>query len=367
MRKEFSAPCLMDISVTKRCNLNCDYCSACAEPSYDSSKELSLEEFKVIFKEINDLNVHRISLAGGEPFVREDFIDILAEATKYRFSTIINTNGILIDDEMAKTLTKFNFDRICVTLDGSKSEIHDLHRGKGTFNKVIKGINYLKRYNLPVSTLFTLNDSNMNDLIDCIKLNESLGIEYMTAMVLCPTGRASNGELLLTKEKWYPLFMKLTNMLKNNEIKLKFKIVPPNESQVFWLFYFPLKYYGKLELLSLWKQSVNENIEVRQVSCTAGIKACSIDENGDIYGCDLMMGMDNFIAGSLRKNSLSEIWNNSPLFNKLRKINFSDIKGKCSDCEYSWCGAGCRSTAYNMSGDLFGSDESCFYKKEVDN
>ncbi|GEM_PF-3753495 len=32
MRKEFSALCLMDISVTKRCNLNCDYCSACAEP-----------------------------------------------------------------------------------------------------------------------------------------------------------------------------------------------------------------------------------------------------------------------------------------------------------------------------------------------
>lgn len=235
----------MDISATKRCNLNCDYCSACAEPGYDSSKELSLEEFKVIFKEINDLNVHRISLAGGEPFVREDFIDILAEATKYRFSTII------------------------------------------------------------------------------------------------------------------------TNMLMNNEIKLKFKIVPPNESQVFWLFYFPLKHYGKLELLTLWKQSVNKDIDIRQVSCTAGVKACSIDENGDIYGCDLMMGMDNFIAGSLRQNSLSEIWNNSALFNKLRKINFSDIKGKCSDCECAWCGAGCRSAAYNMSGDLFGSDESCFYNKEV--
>lgn len=40
-------------------------------------------------------------------------------------------------------------------------------------------------------------------------------------------------------------------------------------------------------------------------------------------------------------------------------------------CKFFWRGGGvydlseASSAAYNMSGDLLGSDESCFYKKEV--
>lgn len=365
MREFYSSPSLIDISVTKRCNLKCEYCSASSSPDYDSSNELTLDEFKEIFKELNNLDVHRVALAGGEPFMREDFFSILEEASNYRFATVINTNGTLITEDIAKQLTNFNFDRICVTLDGSKPEYHDVHRGAGTFNTTIRGIKLLQKYNLPVSTLFTLNDSNMENLIDCIKFNEILGIQYMTVMVLCPTGRASNGELLLNKERWYPLFLKLTEMIKNNEIKLNFKIVPPNESEVFWLFYFPLKHYDKLDLLPLWNQKIDQPKGKREISCQAGVKACSIDQNGDIYGCDLMMGIDEFIAGNIREQSFEEIWNNSPLFNKFRSFEFDKIKGKCSKCELSWCGAGCRSASYNLNGDILNSDDSCFYSEEV--
>ena len=43
-------------------------------------------------------------------------------------------------------------------------------------------------------------------------------------------------------------------MKSRNEIKINFKIVPPNEGNVFWLFYFPLKYYNRLDLLKYWNQ-----------------------------------------------------------------------------------------------------------------
>jgi len=233
------------------------------------------------------------------------------------------------------------------------------------FYSALRGIKLLQKYKLPVSTLFTLNDSNLDDLINCIRFNEQLGINYMTVMVLCPTGRASNGDLLINKDRWYPLFMQLTNMKLNNEIKLNFKIVPPNESEVFWLFYFPLKYYNKLNLLYLWNQELNEINPHRNISCQAGIKACSIDQNGDIYGCDLMMGIDDFIAGNLRNDTLLNIWNHSTLFNEFRNFEFKDVKGKCSNCDLKWCGAGCRSASYNLNGDLYNSDDSCFFEEEV--
>lgn len=362
MRDFYSAPCLIDMTITKKCNLKCDYCCVESSPDINTEEELSVDEFKILFKEFDELNVHRISLSGGEPFIRSDFFEILEEALKYKFAVVINTNGTLITDEIAKKLSKYKFDRICVTLDGSMAEIHEYFRGKGTFKKTLEGIKSLQKYGVNVSTLFTLNKININNLIDCIKFNENLGIDYMSVMVLCPTGRAKDGKLLINKETWYPIFMKLTNMLLNDEIKLNFKIVPPNESQVFWLYYFPLEYYNKLNLLSLWGQNIENKNFKRELSCQAGIAACYINSFGKVYGCELISSMDEFIAGNIRYESFKDIWNNSEVFNKLRKIKFKDINGKCSKCPHEWCGAGCRSTALNLGKDIYSSDESCFYE-----
>lgn len=366
MKSYYTSPSLIDICVTKRCNLKCDYCSASACPNYDNTHELSALDFKKIFDEIDEMHVHRISLGGGEPFIRNDFFEILDAAVKHNFATIINTNATLINAEIAQRLSNYSFDRICVTLDGSTKEIHECHRGKDTFFKVIQGIRNLQKHKLPISTLFTLNADNISDLINTIKFNEELGIEYMTVMVVCPTGRASSDNLI-TKEKWYPLFLKLTEMKLNNEIKLNFKIVPPNESNVFWLYYFPLKYYNKLDLLYLWNQELPKENSKREISCYAGVKSLSIDENGDVYGCDLMTGIKEFVAGNLKEQSLYNIWHYSPVFKEFREAQFSMLTGKCATCENTWCGGGCRSAAYNMDKSFYGSDLSCFAEVSNDN
>lgn len=222
----------------------------------------------------------------------------------------------------------------------------------------------MQKYNLPVSTLFTLYEKNVDDLIPTIKLNENLNIQYMTVMIVCPTGRAALNKMILTKEKWYPVFNKLTDMLYNKEINLKFKIVPPNESDIFWLFYFPLEYYNRLDLLNIWKQYLDKADKSRRISCKAGITTCSINYNGDVYGCSLMTSIDYFKAGNIRKNTLKFIWQNSEIFKKLRNLEFKDINGSCSKCNLKWCGGGCRSSAYNLTSSIYGSDETCFYNME---
>ncbi len=360
MRKHFSAPVLADISLTNRCNLRCEYCYASSGDKSNEIDELSVDNYISLFEQLDKMNVHRISLSGGEPFVREDFFEILNEAQKYNFAIVINSNGTLITNEVAKKLKQYRFDRICITIDGSCEKIHDKIRGKGSFIKALQGIQRLQKYNLPVSTLFTLNENNVEDLINSIKLNETMGINYMSVMVMCPTGRASQGQLLLTKEKWYPIFFELSQMKERNEIRLNFKIVPPNEGNIFWLFYFPLKFYNRVDLLKFWNQDCysKENCEV---SCQAGIKSISIMCNGDVYGCDLMIGIEEFRAGNITEKPITDIWENSETFYKLRSIEKKDLKGKCHDCKYIWCGGGCRSAAYNLDGDIKGSDLSCFY------
>lgn len=363
MRQYYSAPSLVDISITNRCNLHCPFCYAKSNNNLSDYDELSLEDYKQLFYELDQINVLRVALTGGEPFIREDILDIIKEFNQHHFAKIINTNGTLIDEYIAYKLTKFNIDRICVSLDGSNNMVHDKIRGKGTFDKVITSINILKNFNLPVSTLFTLNTLNVHDLINCIKLNEELEMEYMTVMMVCPTGRASDGGILPTKEQWFPICLKLSEMIKNDEINLKFKIVPPNESKAWWQLYFPLDNYNKLDLLHYWPYndvSINSKSN-REISCQAGIKACSIIHNGDVYGCDLMIGINELRAGNIKNTKLIDIWNSSSVFKLLRSIRYNELHGKCKKCPYHWCGGGCRSAAYNLSGDIYGSDESCFY------
>lgn len=365
MREYSPFPLLVDISVTNRCNLNCSYCSADSGPFARKKDELSIEMLDSLFKELDYMGVPRVGITGGEPFMREDILEILELFSKYRFTKILNTNGILINDKISRKLVPLNLDRICVTLDGSKSEIHDSQRGKGSFNKVVEGIRNLQRYNLPVSTLFTLGKHNVDDLINTIKLNDKLGIEYMSVMVICPTGRANDGSILADKNSWYPVFYDLTKRIYAGEFNVKFRIVPPNESQIFWTHYFPLAHYGRLDLLEkVWNQSI-ETIETsnREISCKAGISSCAINHKGDVYGCDLMNGIESLVAGNIKEKSFNEIWHNSDIFKKLRNIHMKDLSGKCSTCQIPWCGGGCRCSALELDNSILGSDLACFYEE----
>ena len=181
----------------------------------------------------------------------------------------------------------------------------------------------------------------------------------MTVMVVCPTGRATDKNLV-SKEDWYSLFFKLSEMKARGEIHINFKIVPPNESEAFWLYYYPLKYYDRLDLLKYWNQDISTQVTKREISCMAGVKAACVTPKGDVYGCELMVSNPDFCAGNIKETSFKSIWDNSDVFEMFRKTRFEDLTGKCSKCKNEWCGGGCRSSAFNLTGSYFGSDLTCF-------
>nr|WP_279010356.1 radical SAM protein [Vagococcus fluvialis] len=367
-REYLSSPLLVDYDLTNYCNAKCTYCSANATPQEDIKKELTLLEITELFNELDRMNVLKVSIGGGEPFARKDIFDVLSIFEQYNFVKVLNTNAMLITDKKAKQLKTYNLDRVCVTIDGSNEKIHDLTRGRGSFKQTIHGVANLLKYNIPLTVLFTLNNTNTKDFINTIKFVESLGIDSLTAMVMCPTGRAANGSFSLNKDTWYPVFLKISEMLANEEIKLRLRIIPPNESDVLWSHYFPLEHYSRLDLLEQWEFNFSNysKKENREISCQAGIKACSISSQGDVYGCNLMTALSALNAGNIRTESFEEIWHNSSVFKSFRSMNFEDLDGPCSRCPHEWCGGGCRSAAMNLTGSLTGSDISCFYAETME-
>ena len=65
-------------------------------------------------------------------------------------------------------------------------------------------------------------------------------------------------------------------------------------------------------------------------------------------------------CGSIRKNSLADIWRDSAIFKKLRDYN--TLKGKCGRCEFKGICGGCRARAYGETGDYLDEEPFCTYE-----
>ena len=135
-----------DIEVTNRCNLACLYCYAEVNKS---TFELSLEEWKEILTPMHENGLRAVLFSGGEPFIRDDFVDLLKWSAG-KFITEINTNGRYIDSDIAAELSKLNLKRAQVSLDSFTSEHHDNLRGKHAHRFAINAIEALRQHDVPV-------------------------------------------------------------------------------------------------------------------------------------------------------------------------------------------------------------------------
>jgi SynChlorMet cassette radical SAM/SPASM protein ScmE len=125
-RRLQKAPQFVEIDITAQCNQRCAYCSHFGSAS-DTGPDLPKEEWTALFQELSRSSVLSVTIGGGEPFIRNDIIEILEEVIRNKMRFDIGTNGTLITDEMARFLAstkRCNF--VQVSIDGSNAEMHDI-------------------------------------------------------------------------------------------------------------------------------------------------------------------------------------------------------------------------------------------------
>jgi pyruvate-formate lyase-activating enzyme len=122
------------------CNLHCDYCCVRSSPKA-LRRELGLARIERIASEAAALGVGEFFLTGGEPFLLPDIAEILGACTAVAPTTVL-TNGALLVGRRFEALRSVRKDRLTlqISLDSPTPEIHDLHRGKGTWERALKSI-----------------------------------------------------------------------------------------------------------------------------------------------------------------------------------------------------------------------------------
>jgi uncharacterized Fe-S cluster-containing radical SAM superfamily protein len=122
------------------CNLACDYCCVRSSPRADA-RMLSLDRVRRVASEARAAGVQELWVTGGEPFIRADIADVL-DACAGQLPTTVLTNGMLLRGARLAALSELPRNRLAlqVSLDSPDPELHDRHRGSGSWDRAVAGI-----------------------------------------------------------------------------------------------------------------------------------------------------------------------------------------------------------------------------------
>jgi uncharacterized protein len=176
------------------CNLGCSYCFFLdKEELYEGSRfHMSDEDLERYISQL--ISAHSsptvtVAWQGGEPTLMGlDFYRRAVEIQEqYRrpgmvFENTIQTNGTLLTDEWCEFLKEHNF-LVGISIDGPKP-LHDVHRvtkkGKGTFDKVMRGLRLLQKYEVEYNVLTTVNSVNGDFPLEVYQfLRDEVGTTWM--------------------------------------------------------------------------------------------------------------------------------------------------------------------------------------------
>lgn len=133
---------MAELDITYRCNCRCQMCQRWKDPRRD---ELSVAEYRQLAVTFNNLGVHQVSIAGGEPLLRDDVFHIIASLSRHGMSVNLCTNGILLH-KYPEEICRSGATCVTVSLDGVTAESHDTIRGVSDSLRLIeKGIRMLLR------------------------------------------------------------------------------------------------------------------------------------------------------------------------------------------------------------------------------
>ncbi len=291
--------------ITEQCNLDCHLCYGnCKEPK--PLRELTAEKWRVVIDDLAASGVIWLYIEGGEPFLKEGFVDVLA-ANTHRMFTMVRTNGTLIDRPLARRLKEIDVGIILVDLWGANAPVHDRLTGvTGSYERSLRGIEHLVEAGIETQMLLILNRHNVDELQSYVELAASRGVRTVGILRLYPLGRV--------KQQWGELALSLEEMTKAID-----ELTPPPSVRV----------------MQSWHP--------RNANCCWQMSA--INAFGDSIGCAYLREYVNF--GNVLSTPFLDTWNHARAVQLRRGI----VERSCRQCaQTQGSHGGCRSTAYAFHG-----------------
>jgi len=317
---------------TSRCNLRCLHCYSFSEHNH-CSNELTTAQAKRLLSALAEVNCPVVLFSGGEPLLRNDLFDLLAEAKQLALRTVISSNGTSIDSAAAGKLAGLGVSYVGISIDGDQS-FHDAFRqSAGCFKAALAGVENCQKAGLKTGLRFTITKQNANKIPAVFDIAASANIRRICFYHLVKAGRAKklNSQLLTPQQTRQAVDTIIEKTKEFVQKKLVDEVLTVgNHADGPYLLL-------KLQQNSTSKDAARTTHDARRFLLAnggnkIGEKIASVGWDGSVYPDQFWR---NYSLGSVKNKTFKEIWENSnePVLGKLRKKNeFADKR--CLRCKW---------------------------------
>ena len=336
---------LLQWHITHRCNLRCAHCY---QDRYDGTGELSLDQLLDVLRDYEGMLAEwradagspravrgHITLTGGEPFARRDFMPLLERiaGARDRYSFALLTNGSFIDVAMARRLRRLRPRFVQVSMEGTEAT-HDRIRGPGDFRRTVAAIRHLVRFGIPTLISFTAHRLNFREFPAVAGLGIRLGVNRVWSDRLIPAVHRTGVDApeILSPEETQEFF----------EIMAEAR----RRAQRRWFCRTEIAMHRALQFLVDGDDAYH---------CTAGDSLITVMPDGDVYPCRRMP----IPVGNVLRSSLRDIYHTNTLLRQLR--DRSQTSDGCTGCDHlARCRGGLKCLSYAVTGNPFARDPGCW-------
>jgi mycofactocin radical SAM maturase len=313
--------------ITEACNLSCSHCLS-ADLRAPGRGELDLERCLDVIDELARMQVFQINVGGGEPFLREDFLEILNHAHRRGITTCVSTNGTVLDGDLVDELLCMTAPvYLQVSLDGAFAATNDAIRGPGTFDRILHGIGLLAERGYPDFSLnMVVTSVNAGELADFHKLARRYGARTRLSRFR-PSGAGCGcwEEYRLSREQLLELSVFLGDHPEIATGDSFFALAPES------------------------RRALGLNM------CGAARMTCAIAPDGSVYPCAFLCD-PAFLAGNVTADPLSAIFTAAPVLQGFRDVEVESCRG----CDrFSVCHGGCPAIGYFLTRSIDTPDPEC--------
>ncbi len=328
--------------LTLACNLRCIHCGSTAGKI--RADELDRTEAMAVVDSLVEVGCERVTLMGGEPFMRRDWTDVAARLTGAGVIVEVLTNGHLVDDEIVQQLLDTGVSSVSISVDGTP-EVHDELRDQaGSFEEALGAVRRLKAAGFPVGVVTQINRLNLltlpglyRHLLDAgvdgwqLQLSEALGrFKEHDQLTVLPEDLPGIEAFLLTvidDGKLWAYAADNIGYMSRSEPVIR---AGEKDSQAYWC------------------------------GCHAGERIIGISSDGSVRAC--LSLPEEFNEANVRERTLQDIWRDEELFDITRTPSGKTLTGYCADCVFGRvCRAGCTSLAFSATGGI-GDNPYCLFR-----
>lgn len=274
----FDAPVGCQMELTYRCNQRCLHCYNRSGECTTQAKELTIEEWVEVAKQLVEMNIFECIISGGEPtLLKDDLMKIMDPIHDSGADFVFITNGMLANKKFIDKMKKYNFEWFQVSIDGADSNVHDfIRQAPGSWKKAVKAAQLVKEAGFPLVISHCVTRQNVSQVGEMIDLAYYLGAVRIILGPFMNSGRAilNHDKLSLSKSQ-------VEHFEKVHKAKVK-------------------KYLYQMRVMT----AMDTALGFRYLT-SAPTRTMLIRPNGDVrLDCSLP-----FKIGNVREQSLVDIWN----------------------------------------------------------